>query len=291
MAVKLDEELRNDFKWLIDDFNLHAFGMFDIDGTEVDGHRKRSGTDNAWNKKEKRPILRKSGVKRRTFSVTKRYCEIIERCLSEKGELPARNIHKWIAENFPGLKLTDRTWKNKVSYSLTTNPIFKKKKLAFGSGSRNVWYMDKELFKPLKTEVQKSLYHKNFLYPKKENSKRNYGFQNKILTKPTPKKALIKKEELPSEDFIKFSGVSPTNLKQNVEMDSYSFGTQNLFHTSIYDSGSFNTMIEECRIEPEEYYELEVPIPKYLVEKNAYEDNMEVKYFFDESNAMTLEII
>lgn len=37
MAVDIDDEIMNDFKWLVEDFDLHAVGLYDIDGHEVEG--------------------------------------------------------------------------------------------------------------------------------------------------------------------------------------------------------------------------------------------------------------
>lgn len=37
MAVEIDDEIKNDFKWLVEDFDLRDVGLYDIDGHEVEG--------------------------------------------------------------------------------------------------------------------------------------------------------------------------------------------------------------------------------------------------------------
>ncbi|GFR18637.1 fork-head domain-containing protein, partial [Trichonephila clavata] len=157
MTSEPDEELSNDFKWLIG-FDLRTVFLYDIEGNDNECCNNLEVSETAVHDRERLSNFKESSSKLKGVILQKSkqniaqafkpvkytpytYAEIILRCLSEIGEVSVKAIYKWISDTFPDFKSSDISWKNAIRHTLTVNPLFQKKKLDLGKC--HVWYLDK----------------------------------------------------------------------------------------------------------------------------------------------------
>ncbi|CAL1292111.1 unnamed protein product, partial [Larinioides sclopetarius] len=173
MVSQIDEELKNDFKWLIG-FDLRTVFLYDIeednstfgDNWKPNGlaHYKESihlwGEETSFKKKGRRTLKQETAqsFKSKKYSQRGTYTELIFRCLHEIGEASVKNIYNWISGTFPEFNPSDISWKNAVRHTLTVSPVFQKKKSS--CGKCHLWYLNrkssnstaKTIFQPFSSE-------------------------------------------------------------------------------------------------------------------------------------------
>ncbi|GIX82676.1 fork-head domain-containing protein [Caerostris extrusa] len=154
MTAELDEELSNDFKWLVD-FDLHSVFLHDIEESNPEFDRYKMA--NGW-------------------------------IHNDKGFLAALDgsyFKKKKCNAFPDFKSSDISWKNAIRHTLTVNSLFQKKS---DLGRYHVWCLDRTAIRNVKKTRFQSVHLENPTNAEhqkpgklKQNRNKNKSPQKKIF--------------------------------------------------------------------------------------------------------------
>ncbi|GBM93168.1 hypothetical protein AVEN_181966-1 [Araneus ventricosus] len=297
MISQLDEELQNDFKWLIG-FDLRTVFLHDIeeDNSTFDGNRKLNGLasckekihlwgeESSFKKKGRRTLKQETAqsFKSKKYSQSGTFTAMIFRCLHENGEASVKNIYNWISDTFPDFNPSDISWKNAVRHTLTVSPIFQKKKSP--CGKCHLWYLNR---------TSSNITAKTILQPFSAENFMNTELQNSRKLKPEKQNRIEKKssglnEANKNHTHGFFTPAANKYDGNNYQQKKYNAENWVVTNSEIHDYRNCSQEIDPMhasRTMSEQFYIQEIPITEFSIESTNYTEPMEVKYLLDENAA------
>ncbi|GIY45107.1 fork-head domain-containing protein [Caerostris darwini] len=295
MTAELDEELSNDFKWLID-FDLHSVFLHDIedDNSEFDRYkvangwihndeRFLAGLDGSYLKKNGKALKTNKQDTAQNFKPKKyvpfTYTEMILQCLDDVGEVSVKNIYKWISNTFPDFKSSDISWKNAIRHTLTVNSLFQKKKSDLGR--YHVWYLDRTAIRNAKKTRFQSVHLEN--PTNAEHQKPGKLKQNRNKSKSPQKKIfLVNAGNTNLTPSYPISTNSTENYQQKYNSENWLVTESGI---PDYRNINLTEVLPIVKNGSEDYYSQEIAIIEFPVDSANYTEPMEVKSLLDENAA------